>query len=515
MIPYYIDVKYTLIRKYNNTLVTLSVIYKQSRSMPGAFGEDHHVGNYMLNNQNACISFSLDHSAQKRNDMMNPYKTLTQASVDIQSIQSTSNQRREVGMSQTMRTSGIFDTLGNILTPRDVKIMKRLELVSSVLSFLCLLGSIGIIAQKYPLNISLTRNVDLISRDRVAMDYMKLWHYAADMSCGNNKDFEVQLLTAPWRSDTKKQFDGLVVEASVKVSEIELCFIAFSIYVFSTSFQFLRWWCFESFCDPENGPEFSRWLEYAFTSPLQVLIVALAFRITNIDVLLGYFGMQLALVIMGYDIERQIEKKYKRSTGPPKDGKKRRFYNILQGVGIHDIRGWVYLLLSWTLHLLIWGIPGLWHADFIRWGISGDYAYVRRYLKACFTDVEFQMPDAIDFIFWSQYTLFTVFGIVCSVQFLLAYVRPVKDENERKQRWRTASMWYSILSVSAKTILEVGFLMLLVNGQQWLEFERVPKDLVVTRYPNVTNVTRLSGNATTQERVPGGATCFSMAPGAR
>jgi hypothetical protein len=35
-------------------------------------------------------------------------------------------------------------------------------------------------------------------------------------------------LTAPWRSDTKKQFDGLVVEASVKVSEIELCFIAFS-----------------------------------------------------------------------------------------------------------------------------------------------------------------------------------------------------------------------------------------------------------------------------------------------
>jgi hypothetical protein len=131
-----------------------------------------------------------------------------------------------------------------------------------VLSFLCLLGSIGIIAQKYPNNISLSRNVDLISRDRVAMDEMKLWHYATDRSCGSNKDFEGQLLNAPWRSDTKKQFDGLVVEASVKVSEIELRFIAFSIYVFSTSFQFLRWWCFESFCDPENRPEFSRWLEY-------------------------------------------------------------------------------------------------------------------------------------------------------------------------------------------------------------------------------------------------------------
>jgi hypothetical protein len=224
--------------------------------------------------------------------------------------------------------------------------------------------------------------------------------------------------------------------------------------------------------------------------------------------------MQLALVIMGYEIERQIEKEYKHSLrGASKHGKKQRFYNILEGVvGVRDIRGWVYLLLCWTLHLLIWGIPGLWHANFTRWGISGDYAYVRKYIKACFTDAEFQMPDAIDFIFWSQYILFTVFGIVCSVQFLSAKFHPVKEDESMKQRWRTASMWYSILSVSAKTILEVGFLMLLVNGQQWLEFERVPKD-VVNRYENVTNFSQLLGNATTQ--VSGGATCFSMAPGAK
>ena len=50
--------------------------------------------------------------------MMNPYKTLAQASVEIPSIQSTSNQRREVGMSQTMRTSGIFDSLGKFVTPQ-------------------------------------------------------------------------------------------------------------------------------------------------------------------------------------------------------------------------------------------------------------------------------------------------------------------------------------------------------------------------------------------------------------
>jgi hypothetical protein len=448
--------------------------------MPGAFGEDHHVGNYMLNNENACINFSLNHSAQKRNDMMNPYKTLAQASVELPSAQSTS---------QAMRTSGLFDTLVNFVSVGSLITMKRLELASSALSFLCLLGSIGIIAQKYPLNISLTRNMDFFSRDPVAMDYMKLWHYAADRSCGDNKDFEVQLLKPPYENPTTKtKFDGLAIEASVKVSEIELCFVAFFIYVFSTSFQFLRWRVFDSFCHPENGAEFSRWLEYAFTSPLQILIVAIAFGIKNIDVLLGYFGMQLALVMMGYEIERQIEKEYKHSLKHKEH--KKQFYNILQRFGVRDIRGWVYLLLSWTLHLLIWGIPGLWHANFIRWGISGEYAYASKYFKACWHDDDFKMPDAAVFIFWSQYILFTVFGIVCSGQFLLAKFHPVQDENNRTKRWRHVSMCYSVLSVSAKTILEVGFIMLLVTAYKWLEFERVPK-VSVTPYPNVTNFTRL------------------------
>ena len=477
--------------------------------MPGAFGEDHHVGNYMLNNQNACINFSLNHSAQKRNDMMNPYKTLAQASVELPSAQSTS---------QAMRTSGVYSTLVGFVNVDRLITMKRLELASSALSFFCLIGSIVIIAQKYPLNISLTRNIDFFSRDPVAMDYMRLWHYAADRSCMDNKDFEVQLLKPPYENPTtKKEFDGLVIEASVKGAEIELCFVAFFIYVFSTSFQFLRWRVFDTFCDPEKGAEFSRWLEYAFTSPLQILIVAIAFGIKNIDVLLGYFGMQLALVMMGYEIERQIEKEYKHSLSRKSSiSENPRFYNILQRFKVRDIRGWVYLLLSWTLHLLIWGIPipGLWHANFIRWGISGEYAYASKYFKACWHDAEFKMPDATEFIFWSQYILFTVFGLVCSGQFLLAQVYPVQTEANRTQRWRNASMCYSILSVSAKTILEVGFIMLLATAHKWLEFERVPK-VSVTPYPNVTNFARLIGNATIQEWVPGGATCFSMAPGAR
>jgi hypothetical protein len=303
------------------------------------------------------------------------------------------------------------------------------------------------------------------------------------------------------------------------VSEIELCSIAFSIYLFSTSFQDFRWYYFDKYFDPEKGPEFSRWLEYAFTSLIQILLVALAFRITNIDVLLGYFGMQLALVIMGYDIERQIKKKYKRSISQTKLGidqttpseevpeSSTRFYEVLHW-GVADIRGVVYLLVCWTLHLLIWGVPGQWHSDFIRWGISGDYAYVNKYQKACFQDREFQMPDAVDFIFWSQYILFTVFGVVCSTQFVLAFVFPVQNTEDSNKRWRTVSICYAILSVSAKTILEVGFLMLLINGAQWLEFEPVAKDKV-SRHPDIT-YWEAKENKTSLGMNLAHTTCFSM-----
>jgi hypothetical protein len=138
-----------------------------------------------------------------------------------------------------MRTSGVFETLVNFVSVEPLTRMRRLELGSAGLSFICLLGSIGIIAQKYPLNISLTRNMEFFPRDPVQMDYMKLWHYAADMSCRDTKDFEVHLLKALWENTkTNKKFDGLAIELSVNVSEIELCFVAFFIYVFSTSFSY-------------------------------------------------------------------------------------------------------------------------------------------------------------------------------------------------------------------------------------------------------------------------------------
>jgi hypothetical protein len=84
-------------------------------------------------------------------------------------------------------------------------------------------------------------------------------------------------------------------------------------------------------------------------------------------------------------------------------------------------------------------------------------------------------------------------------------VQKIEDSNKR---WRTVSICYAILSVSAKTILEFGFLMLLINGAQWLEFKPVAKD-AVSRHPEIT-YWEAKGNKTSLGMNLAHTTCFVM-----
>ena len=100
-----------------------------------------------------------------------------------------------------------------------------------------------------------------------------------------------------------------------------------------------------------------------------------------------------------------------------------------------------------------------------------------------------KMPDAVNFILWTQSLLFASFGLVQTLQVdhLRMYMRrqfPGKNmffpdgwgfptttyqpleytaekmEEDRAKTWHTVTLWYSILSVTAKTILEAGFIAL-------------------------------------------------------
>jgi hypothetical protein len=216
---------------------------------------------------------------------------------------------------------------------------------------------------------------------------------------------------------------------------------------------------------PELGPEFSRWLEYFFTSPLQILIVSSSFGFATVDSLLGQSGMQAALVLLGYNIEHQVKKIYKRLKKERKDGdqyqsKHKRFHHIFSGIRIADIRLWVYLFFAWALYIAIWGIP-----NFTGFGIGGKYSQLQQQVDKCVKTMI--IPHAITWIYWLQFLLFTLFGFVCTghVVFVknLNVFRPDPDRD-----WRRISGLYTILSVTAKTCLEAGLVSYVIMYDEWI-----------------------------------------------
>jgi hypothetical protein len=287
-------------------------------------------------------------------------------------------------------------------------------------------------------------------------------------------DFKIDLQVPTWNESNAKLFyDGknstmYGMSTSVHAGSVSLFFVVFPIYIFSAGFQFVRWYQYctedkqEGLYKPWLGPDFSRWLEYLFTSPFQIFIVSTAFGFANRDTVLGLCGMQAALVLFGYDIEQQIKKIYNREElakggyGVLKDevyqsAKKRRFYNLLWPA-IRDIRGWVYLTVAWLLHALIWS------SIFMR------YFDQQRHGKDCGTNSGANIPDVVTFFMISQFLSFTAFGLLNSWQFFRA--RKL-DRPQQFEKWNNYSQRYGVLSITAKLFLEAGFLWYVANARTW------------------------------------------------
>lgn len=481
--------------------------------MRRAFGEEENFGLLFKNMQEGARDnpFAQAHSSA-------PLRPSTSAHfAALNSIQTTAGGHATSLRVPTGASSGSLVFLPSWDTAQLLVWQRRLEGFSCLLSSFCLIAAVGFWAARGSVNIELTRNVAFASREPAFTEKMRLWHTAVAESCAAGS-FDLILTQPPWENDEKQKYDGFSMEGVIhNASHIDLTAVAFFIYLFSAVFQGARCWFFEAKFLP-NGPEFSRWLEYAFTSPLQVLLVALTFGVSNIDILLGYFGMQLALVVMGYSIEQQIRKTYVRGAASAKPVAKFYWMPMIWFVG-PDIRGPVYLLVSWTLHILIWGVPAPWEAEITRWGLVGQYAYIHKYQTRC-GDPKFNMPVFVDVIFWGQFSCFLLFGLVCTVQFLGANFLgsgaeskdAIKGGDVYKKQWAKYSMAYAILSVTAKTLLEVGFLGLLISSPDFLQSKPLPKTAVQT-YANVTQISLLDSNRSIS--VSPDTTCFRLPPAAK
>jgi len=203
---------------------------------------------------------------------------------------------------------------------------------------------------------------------------------------------------------------------------------------------------------PYAGPDFWRWVEYALTAPLQIVIIASSFMMDDKAVLLLLGGLQGGLMLLGYNIEMLIRKVHKHMRKPL--ARKRNYKGKL-----------IYLLLSaWGLHSIVWFVL------FERFFRQKDN------INAC--GLTEDMPPAVTLIVYGEFVLFSLFGLVQTVQTLVvlfahphpAIVEPsdctsCQNTHPKKdsKSWEVVSSCYAVLSVTAKSLLEYGFLVLVTQ----------------------------------------------------
>lgn len=167
--------------------------------------------------------------------------------------------------------------------------------------------------------------------------------------------------------------------------------------------------------DPRK-PDYWRWLEYALTSPFQILLIATGVFIQERGHVMSLMGLQGALVMLGFLNEKRIDKFYKRAL--------KRDLVVKRGPQVGRVREevwvwplpkkaklWISTLLSWIFFTIIW------------------YTIIHRFqeqvnnLDDCHFEAE--MPREVRFIVWTQCLLFGLFGVVQFVQ--VFYTTMYKD----------------------------------------------------------------------------------------
>lgn len=180
----------------------------------------------------------------------------------------------------------------------------------------------------------------------------------------------------------------------------------------------------------DDGPDIARWLEYAITSPLQVLVVAIAFHIRDVAQLSTLGALQAALVIAGFSIEREI-----------------------QVIGTAESPSFlpvsVIFAVSLAGHIIIW--VTIRQQSNLENKMALDCTYRSSPDRQTFDD----MSSVLEGIYYAEALLFSCFIFVPVYTFAMT-MRRVSGADQTIV-WQRTAQAYSILSVCAKSALVIGF----------------------------------------------------------
>lgn len=189
---------------------------------------------------------------------------------------------------------------------------------------------------------------------------------------------------------------------------------------------------------PAQGPQFLRWLEYALTTPLEIVLISSSVFIADSNILFMLATLQVSLMFMGFLVELLL----KNIQDLPDSKSERTIYSEISSV-------WAVFAIACFMHGVIWYIV-----------FAQLYQQTDLYESCSISDArELKVPDIVHVIIYGQFVLFSLFGLA---QFLHVYYitelrRTTTNMYENKNSWEYMAVVYSTLSVVSKTLLGVSF----------------------------------------------------------
>jgi len=286
---------------------------------------------------------------------------------------------------------------------------------------------------------------------------LELW-----AQCGNSSGgYDMQVAEYAW--NTSSDARAYMVPVPLAVGRVSVWPFLALVYFWSLVFQAANAWpalpgpapaddespagCAAVDADPATrGPDFSRWAEYALTSPFQVFLVATTFFVGERNLLLCLAFLQGALVLLGYGIELVLHDVILRVRA--------RDFARVPGLMWRALGLFVYAVAA---HCVIWGV------------LVAQFVEIVRSAHAC--QDESGMPTTIiAALLAGQCILFSLFGGVVLFQLCWLALHVYRRDFDAmsaagftREFWLQTTIVYCGLSVSAKTFLAFLFVAVQYN----------------------------------------------------
>jgi hypothetical protein len=187
--------------------------------------------------------------------------------------------------------------------------------------------------------------------------------------------------------------------------------------------------------------DFSRWVEYALTSSVQILFFALLMQNTSVNQGVLMFSAQLLLCLLGYSVERELEDLARIYVCVDAENPRDPWGPILRLIFLH--------VSPWVVHYTLWSI------------IIDDFWRYEKDAQDCIVGLD-GAPDAVKTIIYSQGVFFTSFGalqLVHCIRFVYK-IRCYKDlASKLTDEINSLNSWidsgYKILNVFSKFFIAV------------------------------------------------------------